>query len=267
MKVIVILVLLAGFAESSFCQNGFGVKPTKHRYKISKTNRVIKTQMLKRDKEKSLVNKTVQQFVEGVFVDRNILETFRRFVSFESCDELDESSGVLSECLLKEIPAKLGNKINSKFSAITWLSEYQRYFLDIGIYPITKSELKYPYSAPDYEVLKVSKPNYDNLKSKVTRKTNSSSIISFNDLSKIEINKELDEQVEYFHEIEKLIFHQVDKKIYKTNIEIIKTNINVKKVKKENRVYFVVSIKSPDMGFILGIRNKKMKIIGLFDGV
>lgn len=221
----------------------------------------------KRKQNKFQAKKLVEQFIDGIFVKRSIQQTFEDLTTFDSWDKTD-TENIGQSSLLKKIPSQLGHSTNSRIAAAIFRAEYQRYYLEIGIYPITKSELAYPYSAPNYESLQASTLKFDSLKSAVTKKNNSLlPNFDFVSISKQEVEERLNEMEQNFDDIEKQIYELIDKDVYQTNIEIMKKTIMVKKIVKKNRTYYGVSFEGPDIGFILRIKNDEMKIIGFFDGV
>jgi hypothetical protein len=70
----------------------------------SKPQKAAKTSKAKTDKGKLQAKKIMEQFIDGVFVQRKVVETFERLTLFEACDEVDSDFGI--DCILKELPAK-----------------------------------------------------------------------------------------------------------------------------------------------------------------
>jgi hypothetical protein len=234
----------------------------------SKSQKAAKTSKSKTDRGKLQAKKIIEQFIDGVFVERKTLATFDRFVRFDICDKVDKSVFAIG-CTFPELSKNLGFKTNSRISAMIWRFVYGRYALQIGIYPITEStKLAYPYSAPNYEMLKSSIPDFDDFVSDVIKK-NKSPELDFESLGSDgqDIEKRLDVMERDADEIETLIYNSIDKSVFKKNIEIMKSTIEVEKENDEGRTYYSVSFGEPDIGFYLAVRKGKMKIIGLFDSI
>jgi hypothetical protein len=233
----------------------------------SKAKKATKTSKSKADKGKLQAKKIVEQFIDGVFVERRTLAIVKRFMRLDICDKGDEGAVLPIGCSLPELPRNLGRKTISRMSAIAWRYGSGRYALQIGIYLITDLNLAYPYSAPNYETLKSSAPEYDDFVDEVLTKNRSPEPeIEFTGLSKLEIKKRLDVMERDADEIEKLIFKAINKSVYKKNIARMKSTILVEKEFEQNRKYYRVYVE-PDIGFILAIRKGSMKIIGLFDSI
>ena len=54
--------------------------------------------------------------IDGVFVKRDVVKAFERFVFFEACDKIAEN--IDPDCPLKEMPANLGHRTYARYSAI-----------------------------------------------------------------------------------------------------------------------------------------------------
>jgi hypothetical protein len=237
---------------------------------IQSSEEKIKSEKLtiQTNKEKVEAKKIVEQFIDGVFVERKTLATVERFMRLDLCDKVDEVAVLPIGCSLPKLKPNLGRKTISRIYAIAWRYGEGRYALQIGIYPITDSNLAYPYSAPNYETLKSSAPEYDDFVDEILAKNKSPKPeIEFIGLSKSKIKKRLDVMERDVDEIETLIYKQVNKSVFDKNIEIMKNNIEVEIKFEEGRTYYSIYLLHPDIGFILAVRKGSMKIIGLFDSV
>jgi hypothetical protein len=256
-KVFCLLILLTLF---SFAWSQTPIQANEEKIKSEKrTNQT--------NKKKLQAKKIVEQFIDGVFVKRKTLATVKRFMRLDICDKDDEGAVLPIGCSLPELPRNLGRNTISRMSAIAWRYGPGRYALQIGIYPITDSNLAYPYSAPNYEILKSSAPEYDDFVDEVLTKNKSPTPeIEFIGLRKPAIKKRLDVMEKDANEIERLIFKVINKSVYEKNIIRMKSTILVEKEFEQNRTYYRVYVE-PDIGFILAIRKGSMKIIGLFDSI
>jgi hypothetical protein len=223
----------------------------------------------KTDKGKLQAKKIIEQFIDGVFVERKTLATVKRFMRLDLCDKVDEALVLPIGCSLPKLNRSLGLKTIARISAIAWRYGEGRYALQIGVYPITKSELAYPYSAPNYELLASSTPDYDDLVDEVLKKNGSPEpeIEVFTILNTLGIKKFLLGMERDADQIETLIYDSINKSVFEKNIEIMKSSIEVEKVHKQGRTYYSIYLLNPDVGFILAIRKGSMKIIGLFDSI
>jgi hypothetical protein len=256
-KVAIIILFLAFLA----------FPPTFSSQTNSKSQKAAKTLKSKTDKGKLQAKKIIEQFIDGVFVERKTLATFERFVRFDICDKVDKSVFAIG-CTFPELSKNLGFKTNSRISAMIWRYTYGRYALQIGIYPITESNLVYPESTPNYETLKSSAPDFNDFVSDVIKKNKSTypDLGSFGSTRK-EVKKQLQVMERDADEIETLIYNSIDNSVFKKNIKIMKSKIQVETGNDEGRTYYSIYLGEPDIGFYLAIRKGKMKILGLFDSI
>ncbi len=262
MKLVIVFNILACFVFilDVTCQSQITkpIQEAKSMHKVTQTAKVQKNSNSKSNKEKSQAKKIIEQFLDGVFVNRNTLETFDHFSLFETCDLVDETAGLVETCLLKKVPSELDHQINSRIASAIWREENGALYFILGNHPITKSDIPYPNNSSEY----------DDIRDLVFTKNQSKfPSFDFRGFNKIEIIKKLGEMESNFDEIEKLVLERVNKSIYIKNIKTMKKSLKVKEFIKENRTYYGVSIDGPDIGFVLSVRNGGMKIIGLVDGV
>jgi hypothetical protein len=226
----------------------------------SKSQKAAKTSKSKTDRGKLQAKKIIEQFIDGVFVEKNSTATFERLVSFEPCDRIDKAFGEMSENCdpSKYIPSGLGHKLMSRLIGTGWRKSFNAFRYILGTIPIPESNLAYPYSSAEYDIIE----------SKVISKNlNSAFAFDFSNLTKLQIEDRLTKIESILDEIELLLEGQIDSDLYRANLEQLKKGIQVTRVVRQNRTYYVASLDHAIFGFILSVRNREMKIIGIGAGV
>jgi hypothetical protein len=222
----------------------------------SKSQKAAKTSKSKTDKGKLQAKKIIEEFIDGVFVQRKIVETFERLTLFEACDKVDEDIGM--DCLLEDQPTNLGHRRYSRISAWIWRYEFGDIFYILGEVPITDSDEMYPYSSDQYDKIKAELSKTNNLTSESFR---------YGGSTIQEADKSLHEMEKNYRDLEDLVFERIDKYLYKENVKMMRNSISVEKAVKNKRVYYGVGMKGSVFGYILAVRRGKMRIIGLVDGI
>ncbi len=182
----------------------------------SKSQKAAKISKSKTDKEKLQAKKIMEQFIDGVFVQRKIVETFDRLTLFEACDKVDEDWEL--ECFLKEQPAKLGHKTDSRIAVLLWRREFGGIYYILGTDPIPKDNEAYPYSSAEF----------DAIRTEVFKKNNFSEAFQGKG-NKLEIEKRLIQVETNYDETEDIVFQRIDKSLYDINIKRMKNSITVEK--------------------------------------
>lgn len=220
----------------------------------SKSPKAAKTSKPKIDKGKLQAKRIMEQFIDGVFVQRKVAETFERLTLFEACDKIDEDWELV--CDFKGQHTKLGHKIISMLAASSWRSEFGDIYYILGTDSIPLDNEAYPYLSDEF----------DSIRTEVFKKNKFSE--AFQDRgNKIEYKKRLIELTKNYDEIEDIVFQRIDKTLYNSNLERMKNSITVEKFIKKKRVYYVVEIKGSIINYILAVRRGKMRIIGIADGL
>jgi hypothetical protein len=251
----VLFFLILLFPESFQADGLRAMQDMRKSKKSANTKKTIHRPKTKIDKQQLDAKEIVEQFIDGVFVKRKVVETFERLTLFEACDEIDKISG--NECLLEAMPTKFGHQINARSAAWIWRTEFGSIFYVLGSEPIVQSDKAYPYTSSEYE----------SIKAEILRKNHFSDQVENDENSKKEIEMRLDEIEKNFEEIENVVFGKIDLSMYEKNILALKKSIKVNKVVKGNRIYYEASIYGPAFGFILSVKNGELKIIALEDGI
>jgi hypothetical protein len=224
----------------------------------SKPKKAAKTSKSKTDKGKLQAKKIMEQFIDGVFIERKVVETFERFVMFEACDETDADNHLIQGCFLPELPKGLSRKTNSKISAVLWKSVFGAYFYFLGKNEITVGDDGFPFLSSEYEKIEadISKKN-----------TYLAPKVEIKDLSQSEIEKQLIIKEKDNQAIERAVFARIDLQLYKKNIRLMKSTIKIGKSVENDRTYYDVEFSGFISTFILSRKNGELKIIGLADGL
>jgi hypothetical protein len=253
--IVVTVLMLLGLSLPESFQAQLLNKPhgnQKHTRNV-RVKKVINNVKSKTDKRELQAKKLIEKFIDGVFIKRNIEETFERLSLFEPCNQIyyEKNEG---QCFLRDFPTGLGHSTNSRIAAMIWRYEFGAIYLILGNEPIQDS---YPYASSEY----------NDLKTKVLEKNRFSDEVVGKENSKKDVEKRLDEIEKNFDEIEKLVFEQLNKSLYNENIKTLKKSIKVTKVIIKKRTFYEVSIKGLVFGFVLSVKNGEMKIIGIEDGI
>jgi hypothetical protein len=208
----------------------------------------------KTDKGKLQAKKIMEQFIDGVFEQRKVVETFERLTLFEACDKVDEDWEL--ECSFKEQTTKFGHTINSKIAALLWQSEFGDIFYILGTDPIPKDSDAYPYSSAEFDAIRTEVFKKNKFSEGFQGKGNTREIEQR--LIQIETN---------YDEIKDIVFQRIDKSLYDINIKQMKNSITVEKFIIKTRVYYVVEIKGSILNYILAVRRGNMRIIDFADGL
>ncbi len=250
-------VLIFCFPESFQSQDSNYIIKNRKTERITKEKKLSNKSILKSVTRKLQAKKIVEEFVDGVFIERNVVQTFERLTRFEVCSDQDRAIDQVGKCLLKETPSEFGDKTNSRLAAAIWRYAFGAIFLILGSEPIPKDNESYPYASSVY----------DDLKAAVSKKYGFSEQFVGDENNKEDVEKRLDEIENNYTDLENTIFEGIDKSLYEKNIKTMKKSIKVKKAIIKKRTYYGVSWNCPVFSFVLAVRKGEMKIIGLVDGI
>lgn len=219
----------------------------------SKSHKAAKTSKSKTDKGKLQARKIIEQFIDGIFLERKVSETLGRLTQFDTCDKTDRDA-IRQDCAVSESRKDFGKALNSRIVAAGWNFGFQFLLLELGEKPIELSERP----ANSYR--------YNGLRDKVL-KENSSSIYNLDidhlDIAKIE--KQLDEIEKNFADIEKLILAEIDIELYQKNVRLMRSKIEVDTGVIGKRRYYAVPLEGTNIGIILRSISGKLKIVSFVE--
>jgi hypothetical protein len=219
----------------------------------SKAQKAAKTSKPKTDKGKLQAKKIMEQFIDGIFLERKVSETLGRLTQFDTCDKTDRDA-IRQGCSASESRKDFGKALNSRIIAAGWNFEFQFLLLELGAKPIELSERP------------ANSNRYNGLRDKVL-KENSSAIYNLDidhlDIAKIE--KQLDEIEKNFADIEKLILAKTDIELYEKNVRIMRSKIKVDTGVIRKRRYYAVPLEGTNIGIILRSISGKLKIINFVE--
>jgi hypothetical protein len=224
----------------------------------SKPQKASKSSKPKIDKGKLEAKKIIEQFINGVFVERKVVEAFERFVMFEACDAIDVDAHLIQGCFFPEFPKGLSRKTNSRLSTFLWKSGFEAFYYFLGNNKMAIGDIGHPFSSSEY----------DKIEAQVLKKTKYlAPKTELSKLSESEIEKQLSIEEKNYELIERIVFARIDHKIYRKNIRLMKSTIKVVKSVENDRTYYDVEFSGFISTFILSRKNGELKIIGLADDI